>query len=346
MIIMKTALILTGTLRTVKKTLRYLKQNILLHPDVHVFACLHNTTSTPTEEWNIWLKTVLGAHCISITWIDETILSHWVPQREHLLRNMVISAYWGEYYLRDKGSMIEYLQLQHAYLAMCNHEQLLTFQYDYVIRSRPDIVIAKPIDFHWLRWTDEEVEQRMGVIQKKLAEEGMDSGPKNVFSYFMSTILSDDLIPNLKQLLIGYLPSHTASKGEIPSTPHQLNKYLRKGKYILTVRKNLVYVVRRSLFHMVPAMGSLYGTFRSPYSDDCWFNSECQFQGACYHAGLTSHEYSSAFEELPIDQRERWNERDYFDENFNCVQPHMLYCMVRSWESGIRDVELSNKDNV
>ena len=322
-------MLFTGALRTVKKTIRYLKQNILLHPEVHVFACLQNLATSPPEDWNAWLRTELGAHCIAITWIDQTVFSQWEPQREQLLRSMAISQEWKNY-LRNSGSMIEYLQLQHAYLAMCNYEQLLGFSYDYVIRTRTDIVISKPMDFHWLRWSDMEVEERMETIYQTLVKMGMDSGPKNVFSYFMSTVLSDDLIPNLKQLLIAYLPSHTSSKQDVPSTPHQLNKYLRTGKYILTVRKNLVYVVRRSHFHMIPALASLYGTFRSPHSDHCWFNAECQFQGACYHAGLTSHEYSSAFEELPIEQREAWKEGDYFDADFNCIHSHMLYCVVRT----------------
>lgn len=326
---MKTAVLFTGALRTIKKTMRYVKQNVLLQSGVHVFACLQNMSSDATDIWNIWLRTELGAHCISITWIDQTVLSQWEPQREQLLRSMAITQEWKNY-LRNSGSMIEYLQLQHSYLAMCNYEQLLGFQYEHIIRVRTDTVIAKPMDFHWLRWSDAEVEERMETIYQKLVALGMDNGPNSVFSYFMSTVLSDDLIPNLKQLRIGYLPSHTAGKQDVPSTPHQLNKYLRSGKYILTIRKNLVYVVRRSLFHMIPALGSLYGTFRSPHSDHCWFNAECQFQGACYHAGLTSHEYSSAFEELPIEQREAWNERDYFDADFNCRHNHMLYCVVRT----------------
>ena len=340
---MKTAVFFTGALRTIKKTMRYFKQNVLLHHDVHVFACLQNLSSEPTEDWNVWLRTMLGAHCISITWIDQTIISQWEPHREHLLRSMGIPApvlYEAEnryvteeeikHYLRTFGPMIEYVQLQYAYLAMCNYEQLLGFQYDHIIRIRTDTFYSKPIDFRWLRWSDEEVEKRMNVIQQKLVEEGMDSGPKNVFSYFMSTILSDDVIPNLKKLLIQNLPSHHANKGDAPSTPHQLNKYIRKGKYILTVRKNLIYVIRRSLFHTIPALASLYGTFRSPHSDYYWFNSECQFQSACYHSGLTIHEYSSAFEELPIAQREGWKESDYFDADFNCLHSNILYCVVRT----------------
>lgn len=326
---MTTAVLFTGALRTIKKTTRYLKQNILLHRDIHLFACLQNTSSLSNEEWNQWLRMELGEHCISISWMDQSVLSQWEPQRERLLHHMAISEDWKNY-LRYSGSMIEYVQLQNAYLAMCNYEQVLGFQYEHVIRTRTDTVMSKPIDFHWLRWSDAEVEQRMAVIQQKLVEEGMNADKKSVFSYFMSTLLSDDVIPNVKQLLIGYLPSHSASKQEVPSTPHQLNKYLRTGKYILTVRKNLIYVVRRSLFYMIPSLGSMYGMFRSPHSDSCWFNAECQFQGACYHAGLTSHEYSSAFEELPIAQREAWNESDYFDDNFNVRHSHMLYCVVRT----------------
>lgn len=322
-------MLFTGALRTVKKTIRYLKQNILLHSDVHVFACLQNTGALPNEEWNHWLRMELGAQCISISWIDQNVLSQWVPQRERLLHHMAISEDWKNY-LRNSGSMIEYVQLEHAYLAMCHYEQILGFNYEYIIRARTDTVVAKPLDFHWLKWSDAEVEERFNAIQNKLELEKMNTDKKTVFSYFMSTLLSDDVVPNLKNLLIGYLPSYTANKQEVPTEPHQLNKYLRTGKYILTIRKNLVYVVRRSLFHMIPSLGSLYGTFRSPHSDHCWFNAECQFQGACYHAGLTSHEYSSAFEELPIAQREAWNPDDYFDADFNCKHYHMLYCVVRT----------------
>jgi hypothetical protein len=327
--LMKTAVLLTGALRTISKVLRYMKQNLLLHPDVHVFACLQNTTNTPNDHWNHVLRMELGVHCISIIWQDQETITEWVPHRERLLKHMAISEEWKNY-LRNSGSMIEYVQLHHAYLAMCGYEQLLGFQYDYVIRTRTDTVIAKPIDFHWLTWSDAEVEERFYAIKNKLEHEGMNTDKKSVFSYFMSTLLSDDVVPNLKNLLIGYLPSYTANKQDVPTDPHQLNKYLRSGKYILTIRKNLIYVVRRSLFHMIPSLANLYGTFRSPHSDHCWFNAECQFQGACYHAGLTSHEYSSGFEELPIAQREAWNQDDYFDEHFNCRHSHMLYCVVRT----------------
>lgn len=323
---MKTAVLFTGALRTVKKTIRYLKENVLIHTDVHVFACLQNDSHESEVEWNEWFRMELGAHIKSITWFSDIYYPSWVLEREIMLRHMPLEDGWKNY-LRHSGSMVEYKQLQLAYLAMSNHEQVQSFSYEYIIRARTDTIFAKKIDFHWLSFSEEQITERLQLIEKKLLHENMDSSYPSIFSYFMSTLLSDDLIPNLNKLLIKYLPSEAGKS--LPNAA-ELSDYLRNGRYLLTIRKNLLYIVRRSFFHTIPSLASLYGTFRSPYSDHHWFNAECQFQGACYHAGLSSHEYSSAFEELPIAEREHWKESDYFDNNFNCIHPHMLYCLVRT----------------
>ena len=322
---MKTAVLFTGALRTVKKTIRYLKENVLIHPDVHVFACLQNDSALSEVEWNEWFRIELGNHIKTITWFSDAYYPSWALEREIMLRHMPLEDGWKNY-LRHSGSMVEYKQLQLAYLAMSNHEQQ-SFSYEYVIRARTDTIFAKKIDFHWISFSEEQISERLQLIEKKLLHEKMDSSYPSVFSYFMSTLLSDDLIPNLNNLLINYLPSEAGNS--FPNAA-ELSDYLRRGRYILTIRKNLLYIVRRSFFHAIPSIASLYGTFRSPHSDHHWFNAECQFQGACYHAGLSSHEYSSAFEELPIAEREYWTESDYFDNHFNCIHPHMLYCLVRT----------------
>lgn len=325
---MKTAVLFTGALRTVKKTLRYLKENVLIHPDVHIFACLQNDSALSEAEWNEWFRQELGDHIKTITWFSDVFYPSWALEREIMLRHMPLEDGWKNY-LRHSGSMVEYKQLQLAYLAMSNHEQIHYYQYEYVIRMRTDTIFTKKIDFRWLYFSEEQIIKRFDLIYKKLLSENMDSSYPSVFSHFMSTLLSDDLIPNLKNILISYLPSQEATRKSMPSHK-EMPDYLRNGHYILTVRKNLLYIVRRSLFHTIPSLASLYGTFRSPHSDHHWFNAECQFQGACYHAGLSSHEYSSALEELPIAERENWKESDYFDEHFNCIHPHMLYCLVRT----------------
>jgi hypothetical protein len=323
---MKTAVLFTGALRTVKKTLRYLKENVLIHPDVHIFACLQNDNDESEAEWNEWFRQELGDHIKTITWFSDAYYPSWALEREIMLRHMPLEDGWKNY-LRNSGSMVEYKQLQLAYLAMSNHEQVHSFSYEYVIRARTDTIFVKKIDFHWLSFSEEQISDRLQLIEKKLLHENMDSSYSSVFSYFMSTLLSDDLLPNLKNIYIRYLPSEAEKSLPIAT---ELRDHLHKGRYLLTIRGNLLYIVRRSLFHFIPSLASLYGTFRSPYSDHHWFNAECQFKGAYYHAGLSCHDYSSTFEERPITEKEHWTESDYFDNHFNCIHPHMLYCLVRT----------------
>jgi hypothetical protein len=53
---MKVAVLFTGALRTIKKTMRYFKQNVLLNSDVDVFASVQNL------EWESWIRAALGEH--------------------------------------------------------------------------------------------------------------------------------------------------------------------------------------------------------------------------------------------------------------------------------------------
>ena len=73
----------------------------------------------------------------------------------------------------------------------------------------------------------------------------------------------------------------------------------------------------------------MYGTFRSPYSDDYWFNAEGQFRGACYAAGLAVYDYSTVFEEKSLEYAHSWQEDLFFHADGSLVSPMMLYCVVR-----------------
>lgn len=71
---------------------------------------------------------------------------------------MNIADHW-RVYIKNSGSMIEYYQLYLAYLKMCNYEGTNNFKYEYIIRSRTDTIFTKPVDFHWLNWSDSDVEK-------------------------------------------------------------------------------------------------------------------------------------------------------------------------------------------
>ena len=224
---MKIAIIFTGALRTVKKTIKYFKKHLLLSSDVDIFACVQNDTSQSDNEWTSWFKEQMGSHLKEITWFSIDKYPHWITHRDLLLEHIHLDNSWKGY-LRNSGSMIEYFQLQLAYMKMSKYENQNHFSYDYIVRSRTDSIYAKPIDFHWLQWTDEDVAKRVEAIRQEMALSNIEITPQNLLKYFMCTIISDDLIPNLEFILADYTPSQT----EIIPKDTELNQYFTSTKTV------------------------------------------------------------------------------------------------------------------
>ena len=327
---MKVAVLFTGALRTIKKTMRYFKQNVLLNSDVDVFACIQNDTTVENSEWESWLRDALGEHLKILTWFSIDEHQDWVSLRNKLLSHLNLAESWKKY-LISSGSMIEYYQLYLVYLKMCSYED--THQrYQYIIRVRTDTIFAKPIDFHWLHWSNSEVEERIQTINSTLIQSNIEVTPQNTLSYFMSTIISDSLIPNIPNILTRYLPNRDCVAAAAMTTTvttvaaDAMNQYIKTGAYILTFRANNLYIVSRELFNTIPTLSHIYGFLKSPHNDDYWFNAENQFQSACYFSGLSVFDYNTLFEDKSLYE---YDETRYFDADFNILNHYMLYCLVR-----------------
>jgi hypothetical protein len=325
---MRTVVVFTGALRTVKKTIRYFKQHIL-REGVDVFVCVQNDTQQSDAEWTTWFQEQMCDHLRSIEWFDLAKHPEWTAHRETLLQHIELDSGWKNY-LRSSGSMIEYLQLQLAHLDVCHYEQRNGFQYDYLVRARTDTIYAKPVDFHWLTWTDQEVAARVERIKAEMERSNMTITDQSLLQYFMSTLLSDTTIPNMSRIFADCV-LNDADRLPLGAMNQSaaLNHYIKTGRYILTIRKNNLYIVRRNLFYLIPSLGTSYGLPRTPAADDYWFNAECQFRSACYYAGLTIYDYSTLFEEKSLEYPSKWREADFFDLEFNLINPTMLYCVVR-----------------
>jgi hypothetical protein len=327
---MRTVVIFTGALRTVKKTIRYFKQNVL-RDNVDVFVCVQNDTQQPNEEWTAWFGEQMGHHMKSIEWFSLEAHPEWIVHRDTLLQHIQIDDGW-KHYLRTSGSMIEYFQLQLAHMKVSLYEQMNGFQYDYLVRARTDSIYAKPVDFHWLSWTDEEVAKRIQRIKEEMTYSKIEVTERSILQYFMSTIVSDTTIPNISRIFADCVINDADHPPfGITNMPYEttLNQYLKKGRYIITIRKNNLYIIRRPLFFLIPSLGTIYGLPRTPAADDYWFNAECQFRSACYYAGISIFDYSSLFEEKSLEYADNWREADFFDLEFNLINPTMLYCIVR-----------------
>ena len=225
-------------------------------------------------------------------------------------------------YIKNSGSIIEYYQLYLAYLKMCSYED--THQrYKHIIRVRTDTIFAKPVDFHWLNWSDSEVEERIQKINNELTLSNIEVTPQNTLTYFMTTIISDSLIPNIQNIITRYIPNQY---GIIPYSASELNQYIKTGAYILVIRANNLYTVSRESFNLIPTLSYVYGLLKSPHNDEYWYNAENQFQSACYFSGLAVFDYNTLFEDKSLYE---YDEKRYFDLNFNIMNPAMLYCLVR-----------------
>lgn len=325
----RVAVFLTGALRTIRRTVRYLKQNILdVNPHAKVFACIQNDSSTPSGEWEEWIKESLGHEVLRrVIWYTPESFRMYSEMRDVHLQFAHIDPSWKQY-LRTSGSIVEYVQMQQAYMAASYYETEVGEKFDYVIRVRTDSVFLKPVDFHWLHWSDEQVAERVGTIRHVMKTAGLDTEDEQlVQTYFMKTLLSDDTIPNIPNLCSNkaqsVLPVHFSTDAS------RLNEYLRHGRYILTFRVNHLYICKRDLFTIIPSLGSMYGFYKTPYSDPYWFNAENQFQGACYYSALTAFDYSTFFESTSLAYPHEWDEGKFFDEDFNPRHAHMVFCAVR-----------------
>lgn len=319
---MKVAIILSGALRTIKKTMRYFKQNLLLNTDVDVFACLQNDTQTPNEEWNAWLKEEIGTHLKAIEWYSPETHPFWIEHRNYILQYLHIHDGFKNY-LKNGGSMIEYYQLQIAYMHLITCERCNSFRYDYIIRTRTDTIFAKPVDFHWLNWDETEVQTRLERVKNELLSKNNDASDGNIIISFMNTLLSDDIIPNIANMNGISIPYNTQSFPKMS----EMTDYIRNGRYILTFRSNLLYIVKREYFYLIPCLGTFYG-FQDFYKSDSayWWNAETQFQAACHNANLTIFNYATIFDDRSLYE---YDEKRYFDDKFNIVNPFMIYCIVR-----------------
>jgi hypothetical protein len=221
--------------------------------------------------------------------------------------------------------MIEYYQMFLAYKQLNKFEAVPGFTYDYILRCRTDSVFVKPIDFHWLNWDESTIEKRIARVKESLGSKNLEINPSTIFTYFMNTMIHDTLLENTSNIMAELVsgPGFTP-----PSTPEEYKVYIKEGNYILTMRKNIQYIVRRDLFCIQPSLGVTYGLWkRSGNMNPNWFDAESQFEAINWHAGLTLLSYDTALEDLSL---YNYSTETFFKEDGSLKHESMLYFIIRS----------------
>jgi len=324
---MRVAVIYTGEIRTIKKTIPFLKKNLLLNTYVHIFATLQ-----PDENDKSFIEENLKENLKSLIWLEKDDIT-WYINKEKMLSNMDIEETYKKY-LRNGGSMIEYYQLYLSYKQMFLFEIANNFEYDYIVRCRTDTIFCQPIDFSWLSLSEEEISFRLKYIQESFEN----ASTEKILTYFMSTITNNILLKNINNNELIYYESsfpkehQYLNKNDVnlieflkTGSIESLKTYIKKGLYILTIRKNLLYIVNRKLFSLIPFIGISYGMLNF-FKNEHWWNAESQFRSACAYSQLSIFNYSSLFEENSLYQ---YDEKNYFNEEGELKKNNILYCLIR-----------------
>ncbi len=267
------AVIYSGATRTIETTIHHFKQNVLLHENYHVFGVIQPDTNQESL-----ITKVIGDNLKSLQWLDKEN-AEWVELRDKLVSSMHILDRWKDY-LRTSGSMIEYYQLYLAYQALERYELEHGIKYDFVLRFRTDTVLKDVIDFDKIM--DKE------YIKKVLCEIKSKSLEKTL-EVFMNTFYNERRISyhNIESLT-----------NCLEMTDEEIIEYVRHGDYVVGLRKNVIYFMRRDVMSKIYHLGITYGQYTS--ADDYWFNSESQLENICTKYNIDKFSSTTVLEDSSL----------------------------------------------
>jgi len=301
----KIAIIYTGEIRTCETTLPFFKKNVLLNDDYHVFSVVQTTYNN--DYYTNLIKENIQDNLKSLIFFDNN--NDWVQIKTNLLNEMVLNEYW-KYYLSNSGSMIEYYQMYLAYKNIQEYENIHDFKYDFVLRYRTDTVLKDIINFDLSRYNTEYIKQ----LFYKIPNHSKIISKESLF-YFMNIVFNEKRIDYNDMYLNNNVNTdqlnNLLSIQDEDEFFREVENYIKNGDYMISLRKNVIYFMKRSLMDKVHVLGITYGKYISS-NNNYWFNSESQLEEICCQNKIDTFSSTSTLEELSLYS---YNHVNYFDEN-------------------------------
>ena len=302
------AIIYTGLTRTIESTIAHFKENVLLNssPNRHVFACLQLPNKDDlviSEFYDAFVKEHLGESLKSIQWFDQEE-SDWCRIKESALRDIQVSDYWKDY-LRTSGSIVEYYQMYLVYQQIVAYEKANGIQYDYIMRTRCDIVLVHPIFFDWDTYTVNDIKSQP-LLKFPVSKENL---LLFMNSFYYCPRADSDIIKHYDDHIVSLELQHLLQITDETEFFEKFHEYFVTGKYMVTLRKNLVYFIKRQYFAPISELGITYGTRVLPKKSH-WFDAESQLQTICVQNGLDIFDSTA---ELEGQSLYNYLETNYYD---------------------------------
>lgn len=204
---------------------------------------------------NEWGLLQYPAQHLMMVWIDpqDSYFKKSVASLEHYLEQQKLDLYWFQYLVHRSGSCIEYAQISRLYEMVC-------FQYeinenDLMLRTRTDILLRHPLQldiFPTGKMSTKEIFQKL-FPTCHVFDKWEEQGGREV------SIFPPDFV---------------------------------KDRWIITLRKNLVYIMPLKAGSFLTKLADHYGDWDTPEMNNYWFNAESQFRGCFRLHHFTLWEYS------------------------------------------------------
>jgi hypothetical protein len=278
---------------------------------MHVFAILQSNNQ---EYYENLLKSKIGNNLKYINWLDKNN-NEWIKIRDPLLSNINddIGLDWKNY-LMTSGSMIEYYQMYLAYKQIELYENNNNFKYDYILRFRPDIVLKNKLH---LNFTDENyIKQLLETIKLRLNNQSLN---RNSFQYIMCCLLFDNRIDYIEvnDFEYNFLDDKTINYGSKNEFINSVISYLINGKYIITLRSNVIYFIPRILMDDIHLLGITYGQYGVNLKNthhNHWWNAESQLFSCCRQYDIAIYNSLTSLEAESVKQK---YEHDRYYSNYS-----------------------------
>jgi hypothetical protein len=261
---MRTAILLTGGLRTFERTASFLLKNLVEPNNATIFvAC--ETASDPTEQIKTLLPNV------------EVIVSYQPNYRDEEYKRLEEICFtkpalkpdvfyrcgwdynWSVNWLKyDSGSIVQYYQLLKAWNLMVHYEKTHSIKFYICIRTRFDVLLKEKLELvkFFLEKPTEENEMR------SLGNDYMRKNP----------IKFDSIVSSKTP----YYHDVNGTSGTFDNT-------------VWTLYWELVIIAKRDVFEPLSQMINHYGDWDSGH--DYSFNSETAFHQYCKHLGYVHYAY-------------------------------------------------------
>lgn len=307
---MKIAIIYTGAIRTMEKTILSFKQNVLLDDNRHVFAVLQSDNKKQDE----LILNQISDHIKSLVWFNKNDEA-WLYIKTNLLNKMTISDSWKYYLGYNSGSMIEYYQMYLAYLQLEEYEIKNNFKYDYILRIRTDCVLTKP--FIIKNYHDDDIIKIFNLIK----DVHQTNDIAKIVTIFMTSMLDDNRCNVTSDITHKYY----IKNNHYQFMSHFIN-YLNQGDYLITFRDNVIYYGPRQVFDKIYQLGITYGQLRE-YDDGYWFNAEGQLKSICLHHHI---DIFDSWTTLECQSLYNYQHDNYYHDNKLKQKDDLLFFLQRS----------------